>query len=70
MTDHAIDLIIKSLDKMTSDNDEKIEIINQSIVNGWKGVFPLKKQGQQQNRRSAGNFYDEMKEWANEHECN
>ena len=70
MTDHAIDLIIKSLDKLTSDNDEKIEIINQSIVNGWKGVFPLKKQGQQQNRGSAGNFYDEMKEWANEHECN
>ena len=69
MTDHAVDLVIKKLDKMTTDNDEKIDILNQSIMNGWKGVFPLKNQGQKYERGSTGNFYDQMKEWANEHEC-
>ena len=28
--------------KSYNDN-EKLEIINQSIINGWKGLFPLKK---------------------------
>lgn len=70
MTDHAVDLTIKKLNAMTTDNDEKIRILNQSIMNGWKGVFPLKETDQRQNRGNAGNFYDEMKEWANEHECN
>ena len=42
MTDHAVDLLIKKLNDMTSYIPEQIEIINQSIVNGWQGVFPLK----------------------------
>ena len=70
MTDHAVDLTIKKLNGMTNDNDEKIRILNQSIMNGWKGVFPLKETDQRQVRGNTGNFYDEMKEWANEHECN
>ena len=42
MTDHAVDLLINKLNGMTSYIPEQIEIINQSIVNGWQGVFPLK----------------------------
>ena len=42
MTDRAVELLIKKLNEMTDSIDEQIEIINQSIVNGWKGVFPLK----------------------------
>ena len=42
MTDHAVDLLISKLNGMTSYIPEQIEIINQSIVNGWQGVFPLK----------------------------
>lgn len=44
MTDRAVELLIKKLNDMTPMIDEQIEIINQSIVNGWQGVFPLKKQ--------------------------
>lgn len=42
MTDHAVGLLISKLNGMTSYIPEQIEIINQSIVNGWQGVFPLK----------------------------
>ena len=42
MSDHAVKLMISKLRKMTSNVDEQIEIINQSIMNGWQGIFPLK----------------------------
>lgn len=42
MTDHAVDLMVKKLKDMTFDVSEQVEIINQSIVNGWQGIFPLK----------------------------
>lgn len=42
MTEKAILLLISNLEKLTPDNDERIEILNQSIMNGWKGIFPLK----------------------------
>jgi DNA-binding MarR family transcriptional regulator len=44
MTDHAVDLMIGKLQKMTPDVNEQVEILNQSIMNGWTGVFPLKKE--------------------------
>lgn len=43
MTDKAIDLAIKKLDSLSGgDNDKAIEILNQSIMNSWKGLFDLK----------------------------
>lgn len=42
MSDHAINLLLKNLNKLTESDNEKIEILNQSIVNGYKGVFPIK----------------------------
>lgn len=42
MTDRAINLLISKLNSITSDTNEQIEVINQSILNGWAGVFPLK----------------------------
>jgi len=42
-TDRAIELAIKKLDKLSGgDNDKAIEILNQSILNSWQGLFPLK----------------------------
>jgi hypothetical protein len=34
--------LLTSLDKLAFDNRTKIEILNQSIVSRWKGVFPIK----------------------------
>ena len=51
MTDHAVDLLISKLNGMTSYIPEQVEIINQSIVNGWQGVFPLKNEQAQTVRQ-------------------
>jgi predicted transcriptional regulator len=42
MTDKAVKLIREKLDKMASDDDTKIAILNQSIEQGWTGIYPLK----------------------------
>ena len=42
MTDNAVKLMLGKLNKMTSNVGEQIEIINQSILGGWTGIYPLK----------------------------
>ena len=60
MTDKAVELLIDKLNKLASDDETKIAILNQSIMNGWQGVFPLK----QDHEKSASNnpFFDLLKE--------
>lgn len=41
-TDHALELLIKKLFKISSDPETQIEIVEQSITNNWQGFFPLK----------------------------
>ena len=45
MTSRALELIIKDLEKLSNDDNDKVKIINQSIANSWQGVFPLKNDG-------------------------
>jgi hypothetical protein len=42
MTDRAVELLVDKLKRMTGDIDIQIAILNQSILAGWKGIFPLK----------------------------
>jgi 5-methylcytosine-specific restriction endonuclease McrA len=44
-TDHALSLIISKLDKLRMLGQNTEEILNESITNGWKGIFPLKSGG-------------------------
>lgn len=75
MTDHAVDLLIKKLNEMSPSIEDQIEIINQSIMNGWQGVFPLKDQGRstqsvkqpyhkQTKAEELDDFYAMAKEWS------
>ena len=41
LTEHATKLILTQLDKLGNSRNEKIAIINRSIINNWKGVFAL-----------------------------
>ena len=53
-TDEAIRLALKKLDELAPDNDNlKIEILNQSILNSWQGLFPLK---QETNEKTGRNY--------------
>ena len=44
LTENAKHLILQKLEKMAETDEEKIEILNQSIMNSWQGIFPLKKE--------------------------
>lgn len=41
MTDRAKELMLSKLSKMAKTEQEQIAILNQSIVNGWQGIFPI-----------------------------
>ena len=42
LTEHAEKIMMKKLEKLAGDNEKKkIEILEQSIMNCWKGVFQL-----------------------------
>lgn len=45
LTERAIKLALKELDKLAGTDEKKIAVVNQSVVNGWKGFYPLKKGG-------------------------
>lgn len=42
MTNRALELAIDKVRNMEEDENYQIEIINQSVANGWQGLFPLK----------------------------
>ena len=44
-TENAKALLIKELEKLKLAGDDPNEVLNQSIMNNYKGVFPLKKGG-------------------------
>ena len=62
----AMQLVLNKLDKITSDDSVKIQILENSIMHGWKGVFPLKaQQGERANESTyridkEGNKRDEF----------
>lgn len=54
MTDRAIELAIKKLENLSGgDNDKAVAILEQSIMNSWKGLFDLTKPSTQQKSMST-----------------
>ena len=52
MTERAIQLAMNNLEKLSGgDNDTAVQILEQSIMNSWKGLFALK---EEKNGRKAG----------------
>ena len=43
-TDRAMRSILKKLDSLTTNDNEKIAILEQSILNCWQSIFPLKEE--------------------------
>ena len=41
-TQYALSLIVKNLERFKSSGDDPNEVLKMSIMNSWKGVFPLK----------------------------
>lgn len=70
MTNHALELLIKKLLGMSGDNEERIAILNRSIENSWKGIFPLKNEKEKRSTNRVADdleaSYKMMEAWANE----
>lgn len=57
MTEKAIDLAMKKLEELSKgDNDVAVQILDQSVLNSWQGLFPLKEEKQQ--TKKADDFMD------------
>ena len=57
MTSKAIDLAMKKLEELSKgDNDVAVQILDQSVLNSWQGLFPLKEEKQQ--TKKADDFMD------------
>jgi len=78
LTERAKELLISKLEKLAPTEAEKVAILNQSIINGWKGVFPLEESRSGQNRgymskgeqarKDLQNDLDLIAEWVREGE--
>ncbi|RUS47540.1 DUF4373 domain-containing protein [Cohnella sp. AR92] len=54
MTDKAITLLLGNLDKLASSDEDKIAILEQSILNGWQSIYELKDKRGGRNARTGG----------------
>ena len=52
MTVRAGEMLINELTKLSDNEDTQIAILNQSIMNSWQGVFPLKENYNGRNNKS------------------
>lgn len=50
LTTRGLELMINKLKKMTSNTNEQIQILNNSIMNNWIGIFPLKEEEKQKEK--------------------
>ena len=67
LTDKALSMMTNKLMKMDSTPDGQIAILEQSVMNSWKGIFPVQ-QDKRQGRKSSYEFEMEelsrkMDEW-------
>lgn len=70
LTNRALVMLINKVNSLAGTNEEKIQILNQSIINSWKSVYPLK---QKSNQSSGDDIWNELYEEALENEqdrCN
>ena len=63
MSERAIELAISKLDKLSGgDTEVAIEIVNQSILNGWQGFYELKEKKSIKPKDNARKYSAE--DWA------
>lgn len=57
MTDRAFNMLLTELDKLAATDEIKIKVLEQSIMNNWKSVYPLKQQ-QQKPQQKVNSFHN------------
>lgn len=68
LTTRALENIIKKLYRLTTNEDEQIQIVNESITNAWQGIYPLKQEVKQKQKSGFDDFKDLWEEAKKEDE--
>lgn len=61
LTTRGLELMIKKLYTLSNNIEEQIQIINNSIMNNWQGIFPIKQETNIKNNK--GGFDDFKQLW-------
>lgn len=56
LTTRGLELMIEKLYKLSQNVNGQIQILNNSIMNNWQGIFPLKKKYETKNKGSFDDF--------------
>ena len=59
LTDYAMKLVIDQAEQMAKDEATRIAIINQSVKNGWKDLFPLETKSKKKTAVGSFGNYDQ-----------
>jgi len=62
MSDDAIELMLSKLNELAPNTKEQIDILNESILNGWPGIYPLNKES---NKKPNTKGKKEFDPWTN-----
>lgn len=62
LTTRALELMINKLKKITNNTKEQIAILNNSIMNNWLGIFPLKEEQKKEIQEEVKYVVNEMTE--------
>lgn len=57
LTERGLKLNLTELDKLATTDEEKIEIVNQSVSRTWKGFWPVKKKRVQKEMKDYPEWY-------------
>jgi hypothetical protein len=49
-------MIINKLNTLSKDEKEQIKILDQSIINNWQNIYPIK----EDERKSTGNIFRDI----------
>jgi hypothetical protein len=60
MTDRALSMLLKKLDELSQNEDEKIRILEESILHTWDTVYPLKTYNAQPQNPQNNDYDEEM----------
>ena len=60
MTETAVKMMLKKLTEMTTKEEEQIAILEQSIINGWKGIFPIKETQTQSRKPEKASYFRQI----------
>lgn len=60
MTDRALTMLLKKLDELSQNEDEKIRILEESILHTWDTVYPLKTYNAQPQNPQNNDYDEEM----------